>query len=249
MVQAGCLAFVVIVALIALGNQYPWIWAVLAALIVAAVAFNLWKKRQNKIASIGSFEEQAHALDLLAEDVAKGQTTESVSFALKAGETVLGSQDNIGLLEWVGTGSSYRGGNSGFSFRVMKGVSYRIGSSRGQLVKNPAALSTLDSGSVTYTTERITFVGGQQTRTWEVAKMLDLNTDHNGLTVMISVSNRQKPSGLQGASFSLVAPAFLVQAALTTHNSGKTEAAKELREAAEKFRSAAQALRVEMKLT
>jgi hypothetical protein len=89
----------------------------------------------------------------------------------------------------------------------------------------------------------------RETRAYDVAKILNLNVDHNGQTVMISVANRKTPSALQGSSFDAVGPGFLVQTALTVHNSGAQAGAAELRERANQLRSAAEATRVELGLT
>ncbi len=248
MVAAGCLTFVVLIVLFTLGNSYPWIWAIVAAAILAGVAARLVQNRNNKIASIEAFERQAAAVDAFANQIATGTGQSAANFALKSNEILLATQDNVTLLEWVSTGSSYQGGSAGFSFRVMRGVSYRVGQSRGQLVKNPPALKTIDVGTVNFTTERITFVGPRETRAYEVEKMLNLSIDHNGQTVMISVSNRQKPSALQGSSFDLVGPGFLVQTALTLHNSDAQTAAAQLRASANELRASAQATRVQLKL-
>ena len=248
MIQVTCFIIVAVLVLVIVGQSYPWIWAVLAILIAAAIAFNVWQKRQNKIASIAAFKAQAGLVESFATAIETGKTQPAENLALGAGEVLLGSQDNVKLLEWVSTGSSYQGGSSGLSFRVMRGVSYRVGANRGTIVKNPPALRTVDVGTVNFTTKRVTFVGARETRAFDVAKILDLKLDHNGQTVMISVSNRQKPSGLQGAGFDTIAPGFLVQAALTMHNSGPTPAAAELRENAKQLRSAAETTRVELGL-
>jgi len=77
--------------------------------------------------------------------------------------------------------------------------------------------------------------------------MIDLNVTNNGQTLMISVSNRQKPSGLQGASFNDAAPGFMVRAAMTLNNDGPKAAADELNSSAQDFLDAAERTRIEMK--
>ena len=244
----GCFALVVLLFTLYVAQTAPWFLLVIPVGIAAAIAANVVRKRNNKIASIAAFNSQAKAVDDFAAQLESGQSSTDANFALKKGEVVLASQDNIKLLEWVSTGSSYQGGSAGFSFGVMRGVSYRVGRSSGQLVRNPPALKTLDVGTVNFTTERITFVGLRETRAYDVAKILDLNIDHNGQTVMISVSNRKNPSGLQGSSFDQVGPGFLVQAALAVHNSSAQAAAAELRVSAGALRAAAEATKVELNL-
>ena len=72
MVAAGCLTFVVLIVLFTLGNSYPWIWAIVAAAILAGVAARLVQNRNNKIASIEAFERQAAAVDAFANQIATG---------------------------------------------------------------------------------------------------------------------------------------------------------------------------------
>jgi len=167
---AACLLIVLFAVLIFLANQNPWLYALMAAVIVVWIIVALAKRRQNKIDSIEAFKMQARELQGLANRLIAGASNDSASFALKPGEILLGRSEGVGLLEWVSTGSSYQGGSQGVSIRVMRGVSYRVGSSRGQLVKNPPALKTLDVGTVTYTSKRITFSGMQETRQWDVEK-------------------------------------------------------------------------------
>jgi len=245
----GCFVLVVFLLVLYVANTAPWFLLIIPVAIAAAIVAYVVNKRNNKIASIAAFTTQAKLVDDFAAQLEAGKNTADANFALKKGEVVLASLDNIKLLEWVSTGSTYQGGSAGFSFRVMRGVSYRVGRSSGQLVRNPPALKTLDVGTVNFTTERITFVGLRETRAYDVAKILNLNIDHNGQTVMISVANRKTPSALQGSSFDVVGPGFLVQTALTVHNSGAQAGAAELRESAIALRGAAEATRVELGLT
>jgi hypothetical protein len=217
--------------------------------IVAGFIIRRFMTRSNKIASIAAFKQQAQVVDKFATRLVAGAGASSANFALKPGEILLDTLNNVNLLEWVSTGSTYQGGSAGFSFRVMRGVSYRVGRTSGQLIKNPPALRIVDTGTVNFTTERITFVGLRETRAYDVAKILDLQIDHNGQTVMISVSNRKTPSALQGTSFDVVAPGFLVQAALTMHNANAQAAADQLRQSANELRASAEQTRVELKLS
>jgi hypothetical protein len=244
----GCLALVFVVSLVAGAAKYPWIWIIVFLAAAGAIWYRYYAERRNKIASIGAFTRQAEALRRLALEIESGTQSTEVNFAIKPGERILGSQNDVRLIEWVSTGSSYQGGSQGFSFRVMPGVYYRVGANRGTIVKNPPDLAIIDVGMVNYTTKRITFVGPQQTREWDVAKVLNLDLDHNGQTVMISVSNRQKPSGLQGSSYDLVAPGFLVETAVALNNGDAASAAAKLRQDAWQLEQVAQETRAQLKL-
>ena len=245
----GCVALLVLLILLFVAQTMPWVLLVIPIGFAAGIITAIVKARNNKIASIDAFERQAQVVDEFANQIAKGTGLSAANFAMKPNELLLASQDNVSLLEWVSTGSTYQGGSAGFSFRVMRGVSYRVGRNSGQLVKNPPALKTVDVGTVNFTTQRITFVGQRETRAYDVDKMLSLQIDHNGQTVMIAVSNRQKPSALQGSTFDLVGPGFLVQTALTVHNSDAQTAAAQLHAIANELRASAQATRVALRLT
>lgn len=103
----------------------------------------------------------------------------------------------VALLETRGNGSTYVGGSQGVSFRVAKGISYRVGSSRGQLVRNPESLQVVDQGTATFTNKRIVFAGSSASREWRFDKMTNIDIGGNGMQVMLAVNNRQKVSGLK----------------------------------------------------
>ena len=68
------------------------------------------------------------------------------------------------LLEERVIGRRYVGGSSGVSLRVAKGVSVRVGASRGNSISERGTVIT-DSGSLTITNKRIVFVGANKTLT------------------------------------------------------------------------------------
>lgn len=101
-----------------------------------------------------------------------------------------------GLIEPRRGPGHYQGGYSGFSFRVAKGVSYRIGGSRGTFVQGEEKPTLIDSGTVTITDHRIVFEGSKQTREWAFTKLLGYEHDEHQPSTLIHVSNRQKTSGI-----------------------------------------------------
>lgn len=129
------------------------------------------------------------------------------------------------LIESRSNGSSYVGGSQGVSFRIMKGVSYRVGATRGHLEKNPDTLQVVDEGKATFTSKRIVFAGTSATREWQLAKMVNADPGPNGIQIMISVSNRQKPSGLQAVNDTDITPGMLTAIAVD-YLSGGVDAAR-----------------------
>jgi len=69
-------------------------------------------------------------------------------------------------------------------------------------------------------------VGGKQTREWDFAKLLGTTEQSGGLRLMISVSNRQKTSGLASPSVNQISPSMAFQITEQVKEYG-FEAAKE----------------------
>lgn len=114
---------------------------------------------------------------------------------LKAGEVALWS-GAASLVEPRRQQGHYSGAYSGVSFRVAKGVRYTVGGSRGHYVPGPEVQTPIDSGRVVVTTGRVVFVGGKATREWAFSKLVSMDSSADDATVLISVSNRQKVSGV-----------------------------------------------------
>ena len=145
----------------------------------------------------------------------------------RKGEVALFTLPEVGLIEFRSTGSSYSGGSQGMSFRIAKGVSYRVGGSRGQLVKNPEQKQIVDRGSATFTNQRIVFAGQSQAREWDFEKIIGTDLQANGVSMMISVSNRQKTSGLTALVVDPLTPGMCVSLA-TAYREGGVNAVKDL---------------------
>ena len=199
----------------------------IAALIVmgGAIWFYWWiqKTKQTTLSAVSKANSYyPQRLKELSESL---PIRSNVPMTLKKGEEFLYRLDSIRLIESRSNGSTYQGGSRGVSIRVMKGVSYRVGASKGQLVKNPESLQVIDTGAATFTNQRILFVGTKASREWDFSKLTDLSQTEGRETIMISVSNRQKPSGLQAPGLSLIKPGILADIALEYSQNG-VEAAK-----------------------
>jgi hypothetical protein len=150
--------------------------------------------------------ESEHVDELLymathLDEVYEASAEAGFSIRLNKGEHVLmGLRGGSGLVEPRASGGSYQGGSTGVSFRVMKGVSYRVGNHRGTYVPGPEVQKIIDSGGDTYvTTQRVLYSSPNRNRDWQHAKTVDLfhsDTVAPGWgATYISVSNRQKTSG------------------------------------------------------
>jgi hypothetical protein len=83
----------------------------------------------------------------------------------------------------------FRGGSSGFSFRIAKGVRYRTGSFRGHSVVVGTQLQVADTGVLAVTSTRIVFLGSRKTVEIPYSKLVGLEVFTDG--IRFSASNRQ----------------------------------------------------------
>ncbi|MDD4902775.1 MAG: hypothetical protein PHE24_06635 [Patescibacteria group bacterium] len=84
----------------------------------------------------------------------------------------------------------FEGGSQGVSFRIMKGVSYRVGGFRGHSVSE-TGLVTVGDGDLIITSKRIIFRGDKKSFAVKLDKVLDIQLFTNGL--QFSEINRSKP--------------------------------------------------------
>lgn len=84
----------------------------------------------------------------------------------------------------------FRGGSSGFSFRIAKGVYYRTGAVRGKSVVVGTQWQPEDAGVLSVTSSRVVFTGHRKTLETTYAKLISLNVYSDGIA--IHASNRQR---------------------------------------------------------
>lgn len=94
------------------------------------------------------------------------------------------------LLEERVINRRYEGGSSGFSIRIAKGVSYRVGGHRGRIVTE-TGLVPVSRGELVLTNRRIVFKGDQKSVAAEWTKVIDVTLYVDGLK--FSVTSRAKP--------------------------------------------------------
>jgi hypothetical protein len=119
-------------------------------------------------------EDIETALRQLAE---LGQTGIQSSIILKKDENLIFRFPNIRLLE---PRSVRRGGYSGGSVRIAKGVSIRLGGWGGE---SHEELRTIDSGSLTITDKRLVFAGGKRTTNIKLDKIIQIEPYSDGIAV------------------------------------------------------------------
>lgn len=89
---------------------------------------------------------------------------------------------------------NYRGGSSGVSFRIMKGVSYRVGSSRGH-IESTTGIVAVSEGDVLISNKRLIFRGDKKSFASKLENILDIQLFTNG--VHFSENNKSKPRLIQ----------------------------------------------------
>ena len=128
----------------------------------------------------------------------KGEDAVPNTLMQKAGERTLWSATGI-FHETGRTPSSYRGGSSGVSIPVGGGIRFRVGAMRGQVIPGEELQMDKDQGVVMLTTDRLIFTGPIKTQEWNFDKLLMISTTDDESDYFISVSNRQKTSGVRFA--------------------------------------------------
>ncbi len=83
----------------------------------------------------------------------------------------------------------FRAGSQGFSFRVAKGVRYRVGATRGHVVSVGTAIQVADTGQLSVTSQRIVFMGDRKTIEMPYSKLVGMHLFADAIS--FSLSNRQ----------------------------------------------------------
>jgi len=84
----------------------------------------------------------------------------------------------------------YEGGSQGMSFRIMKGVSYRVGGHRGHLTSETGVVA-VSEGELVITNKRVIFRGDKKSFATKLENILDIQIFSNGF--QFSENNKSKP--------------------------------------------------------
>src|SRR4051794_9864191 len=82
-------------------------------------------------------------------------------------ELAAGLMREVVLREW-------QSGSSGYSFRIAKGISYRVGQTRGRSVVVGTELRLEDSGVLSITSQRVAYLGERKTMEFPYAKLMGM---------------------------------------------------------------------------
>ena len=70
----------------------------------------------------------------------------------------------------------FRGGSQGISFRVARGVRYRVGAMRGHMVTVGTQVEVADTGILSVTSQRAAFLGGRKTIDMPYTKLIGMRS-------------------------------------------------------------------------
>jgi hypothetical protein len=143
--------------------------------------------------------QRQFALDLLlwmVRDSRDNRGSDAPGFEEKKGERTFAILEGVSLIEPRRKPGTYQGGSSGYSFRIVKGVNYRVGASKGTFVPGDDVPTAIDTGTAFVTNQRVVFRGDKATREWAWSKLISLDHDDDLPWTSLPVSNRQKTSGL-----------------------------------------------------
>ncbi|MEI8231793.1 MAG: hypothetical protein WCG32_04435 [Actinomycetes bacterium] len=234
----SCLAMVFILALIVSVQNFqnaPYFLILIVALIITSTVALVYNNNAKSKKLLEQLEHQATILDELVKNDFK---IEDVMFSTQKEETVIYHLEEVILTEFKSTGSSYSGGYGGVSFRVAKGVRLNTGKTGGTSKRDPETSQPIDSGELTVTNQRVVFSGANQVRVFDLDKVVNMEAGDNGITVSISVSNRERTSGLASTNMDDLTPGMAVSLATAWHDGGKKETIKVAQDLAAQLRTA-----------
>jgi hypothetical protein len=107
--------------------------------------------------------------------------------ALTRGEQLLWLFKGVTFFQ-LRTKTHYVGRSHGVSLRVMRGVYYRIGSSRGKPVTTEQ-LTEVDTGLLLVTQKKVSFKGTARSTSIPTAKILSVDASSDGIAVMQDAAN------------------------------------------------------------
>ena len=175
--------------------------AYLAAFEVAKADKKVSKEEAEELASIqkylgiGEMEIESTKKELarlrLLGEIQEGNlpTTTVVNLVTLRDELVYWTEPAI-LAEEKVINRRYEGGSSGVSFRIAKGVSYRVGGHRGHFISE-TGIVPVSNGELVLTSKRVIFKGDNKSFATKLDQILNLQLFSNGFC--FSENNKSKP--------------------------------------------------------
>ncbi len=155
--------------------------------------------RHDKPAPVDPVAQLAEFLDIARSyDGITAADGQPIPMVLKAGERMLATLRGATLIEPRKGPGHWEGRSQGVSVHVpgTRSMRYRVGASHGTFVQGVEHPTPIDTGTFTLTTTRAVFAGPEQTREWAWSKLVSVTHAADAPWTMLSVSNRQKTSGV-----------------------------------------------------
>lgn len=230
MFKASCTLILVIGFILFIASINPGYATFVGVVAAVVIGLLIWMNRRNKVREQESLLAGLTAQAFALENLGKAGFSSTANFALEKGEKLIYECHGMQLAEHKSAGSTYTGANAGVSVPLFGRVRGNIGGSKGNIVRKPEQLTIIDAGDATFTTKRVIFTGSQQTRVWELDKVLDFEPGINGLWVSISTSNASHTSQLQIPDVSVIAPGVLMDIAMDANRDGEEAAISKVNE-------------------
>lgn len=197
------------------------------AILVAYSTFIFFMSREKNKEALQSLFKQD---DILASMLDGVTPEEDFAFAVKPNEVVIARVNQTILKEYRSTGSTSTGGFGGVSLPLFGNVRANVGGYKGSSRRNPETSEPIDVGTSTYTNQRIVFAGDNVVREFDLSKLVNMEAGDNGITLTISVSNRDKTSVLASVNFDDLTPGIAASIALAYLEGGKAKAQEKIEE-------------------
>lgn len=140
------------------------------------------KKHDEEQALIVEQKEELESLKKIQKgDLSEVEPIANPPILLKKNEVAYVLLKGIALYE-ERTKQQYVGGSRGVSFRVMKGVSFRVGAFKGERIP-VTEKKHIDTGDLTITNKRVIFTGDTKSLSYPVSKIINVEDYSDGISI------------------------------------------------------------------
>jgi hypothetical protein len=175
------------------------LWMAIGVVIVVLSVCLLYRGRNQKEAQNRQFRIQSafsYFLDFARRGIPiKIICGEIPNIVLNKGEDVLCVLPKTTLLEPRAV-RTWRSKHGGPSFRIVKGVSFRLGASSG-VSESHEEMRAIDTGTLMLTNERLSFVGSRRTINVPIEKIIDVDNEGYSNWLRLNRQGRQKTECFQ----------------------------------------------------
>lgn len=183
---------------------------------------------EREAARLAAWQQQVDALRASA-DAARDLQPQPVppdsGLVTRRGEGAYLVLQGVALIDPRRLPGHYSARSSGFSFHVAKGVTYRVGGTRGTFQQGAEVPTPIDVGTMLVSDQRVVFTGPKQTREWDYSKLVGIQHDPKEPWTALQVSNRQKVSGVLYDDDSADDVRFRLELAVAAYNGTRAELA------------------------